>query len=120
MIFMTGDTHGEVRRFNRDSFPEQKGMTKDDYVIILGDFGLVWDYKGESRYERQWLDWLESKSFTTLFIDGNHENHDRLDSMPVEVWHGGKVHRIRPSVIHLMRGQIFDVEGLKLFAFGGA
>ncbi|MBQ9871439.1 MAG: metallophosphoesterase [Eubacterium sp.] len=120
MVYITGDTHGDVKRFNRVSFPEQRQMTKDDYVIVLGDFGVIWDYKGESRYEKHWLDWLDSKSFTTLFIDGNHENHDRLDAMSVEKWHGGKVHRIRSSVIHLMRGQIFDVEGLKLFTFGGA
>ncbi len=120
MIYLTGDTHGEVQRFSADSFPEQKEMTKDDYVIILGDFGLVWDYRGESGYEKYWLEWLEEKPFTTLFIDGNHENHDRLDAMPVEEWHGGKAHKIRPSIIHLMRGQVFDIDGVKVFAFGGA
>ena len=120
MIFITGDTHGDVRRFNNNSFYEQKEMTKDDYVIILGDFGMVWDYSGESRYEKYWLDWLDKKPFTTLFIDGNHENYDRLDAMEVEQWHGGKVHKVRPSVIHLMRGQVFDIEGLKVFTFGGA
>ena len=120
MIFITGDTHGDIRRFNNNSFYEQKEMTKDDYVIILGDFGMVWDYSGESRYEKYWLDWLDEKPFTTLFIDGNHENYDRLDAMEVEQWHGGKVHKVRPSVIHLMRGQVFDIEGLKVFTFGGA
>ena len=120
MIYLTGDTHGEVQRFSADSFPEQKEMTKDDYVIILGDFGLIWDYRGESGYEKYWLEWLEEKPFTTLFIDGNHENHDRLDAMPVEEWHGGKIHKIRPSIIHLMRGQVFDIDGVKVFAFGGA
>ena len=119
-IYITGDTHGDVRRLNTTSFYEQKEMTKDDYVIILGDFGLVWDYKGESREERNWLNWLEEKSFTTLFIDGNHENHDRIREMSVEMWNGGKVHKVRPSVIHLMRGQVFNIDGLKIFTFGGA
>ena len=119
-IYITGDTHGDVRRLNTTSFYEQKEMTKDDYVIILGDFGLVWDYKGESGEERNWLNWLEEKSFTTLFIDGNHENHDRLREMSVEMWNGGKVHKVRPSVIHLMRGQVFNIDGLKIFTFGGA
>ena len=120
MIYITGDTHGEVRRLGMDLFPEQKEMTKDDYVIILGDFGLVWEWKGESSFERYWLDWLEAKPFTTLFIDGNHENHDRLNEMPVEEWNGGMVHKVRPSVLHLMRGQVFDIDGLKIFTFGGA
>ena len=95
-------------------------MTKDDVVIILGDFGLVWDYSGENKTEKYWLDWLENKPFTTLFVDGNHDNFDRLDDYPIEKWHGGNVHFIRPSVIHLMRGQIFDIEDKSFFAFGGA
>ena len=53
MIFITGDTHGDLRRFSTDAFYEQREMTKDDYAIILGDFGMVWDYKGESKYEKE-------------------------------------------------------------------
>lgn len=119
MIYVTGDIHANPVRLSTDSFPEQKEMTKDDYVIILGDFGLVWD-KEESKEEKYWLDWLESKPFTTLFISGNHENYDRLETYPVEEWNGGNIQRIRPSVIHLMRGQVFTLQGKKFFAFGGA
>ena len=52
MIYVTGDCHGDYRRFNTAVFPEQKEMTKDDVVIILGDFGLVWDYSGENKTEK--------------------------------------------------------------------
>lgn len=114
MIYATGDTHGGwMHRLNMASFPEQKDMKKDDYVIILGDFGL-WD---DSRRERQALDWLEGRSFTTLFVDGNHENYDMLDAMPVQEWRGGKVHALRPSVLHLMRGQVFTIQDRRFFAF---
>lgn len=119
MIYFTGDTHGDFIRFSTDRFPEGRNCTKEDYVIILGDFGGVWKLKEDSA-ERYWLNWLDSKPWTTLFIDGNHENHARLDAMPVEEWHGGKTHRLRPSIIHLMRGQVFDIGGYCMFAFGGA
>lgn len=120
MIYITGDIHGDPNsRFSVKEFPEQKQMTKEDYVIICGDFGLVWD-KEESPKEKWLLDNLDSRSFTTLFIDGNHENFDRLNSYPVEKWHGGKVQKIRPSVIHLMRGEIFNINDLNFFCFGGA
>ena len=116
-IWITGDTHGNwMHRLNTNAFPEQKGMTKDDYVIICGDFGLWYDTKQE-RYN---LDWLDNKSFTTLFVDGNHECFDRLYSMSVEEWRGGNVHFTRPSVIHLMRGQVFYIDGKTFFTFGGA
>lgn len=116
MIFVTGDTHGRYNRFAIDAFPEQKQMSKSDYVIICGDFGF-WNPSKEQDY---WFDWLESKSFTTLFVDGNHEQYDILNSMPVEKWNGGNVHFIRPSVIHLMRGQLFNIDNKKIFTIGGA
>lgn len=118
MIFVTGDTHGTVdlRKLGSKWFDGSR-LTKDDYVIICGDFGLVWE---NSPSERWWLNWLERKPFTTLFVDGNHEGFALLDSLPTEIWHGGRIHRIRPSVIHLMRGELFDIDGLRFFAMGGA
>ena len=76
MIILTGDTHADFRRFNTKNFPIQRQMTKEDYVIICGDFGGIWDAGGESKEERYWLDWFESRSYTLLFVDGNHENFD--------------------------------------------
>ena len=116
MVFITGDTHGNFRRFTPDNFPEQKNLTKDDYVIICGDFGL-WHDTPEEGY---WFDWLHGKPFTTLFVDGNHENYDRLNAFPVTEWHGGQVHFVRPSIIHLMRGQVFEIDGSRFFTMGGA
>lgn len=117
MIYVTGDTHGDwMERLNRNSFPEQKEMTKEDFVLILGDFG-IWDNSKKEKYQ---FDWLDSRSFTTIFVSGNHENYDILDRLAVETWHGGKVNFIRPSVIHLMRGQIFEIANRTFFTFGGA
>ena len=56
MVFVTGDCHGNFRRFQSDCFPEQANMTKDDTVIIAGDCGGVWF--GDSR-DDETLDWLE-------------------------------------------------------------
>ena len=120
MIYITGDTHSDFSRFTEENFPIQSEMTKDDYIIICGDFGGVWTFEEESRREKEALDWLNNKNFTTLFVDGNHENYTRLYNYPIEEWKGGKVHKIRDSVLHLMRGEIFDVDNKKIFAFGGA
>ena len=119
MVFITGDTHipHDINKLNEINFPEQLTLTKADYVIICGDFGGVWDNSPE---RIECLDWLEGRNFTTLFIDGNHENFDLLNAYPVKEWNGGNAHSIRPSVIHLMRGQIFNINGKKIFTFGGA
>lgn len=95
-------------------------MTKEDCVIICGDFGGIWNYGFENQKEAEALDWLDSRPFTTLFVCGNHENFDRLYEYPVEEWHGGKVHKIRDSVLHMMRGQVFEIDDRKIFSFGGA
>ena len=117
MIYATGDCHGNFRRFQPEYFPEQAGMTKNDVVIIAGDFGGVWF--GDSR-DDETLDWLERLPFTLAFVCGNHENYDALERYPVAEWHGGKVHRVRPHVLHLMRGQIFELESYRFFTMGGA
>ncbi|MBZ9624429.1 metallophosphoesterase [Clostridium sp. FP2] len=119
MIYVTGDTHGslDLEKFTTTSFAEQKNMTKSDYVIICGDFGMVWNNKKADLY---WRQWLNEKPFTTLFVDGNHENFDLLNKFQVKEWNGGKVHFIEESVIHLMRGQVFNIEDNKFFTMGGA
>ena len=109
MIFVTGDCHGNFERFKPEYFPEQAQMTKRDIVICAGDFGGVWF--GDGRDEAA-LDWLESLPFTLAFVCGNHENYDALERYPVKDWHGGKVHRIRSHVLHLMRGQVFELEAI--------
>ena len=58
MVFVTGDCHSEFQKLSTSSFPEQKEMTKDDIVIICGDFGAVWDCNGVSNAEKYWLNWL--------------------------------------------------------------
>ena len=117
MIYITGDTHGDFSRFSEEAFPEQKNMTKDDYVIICDDFGGVWS---DDERDEETLDALAQLPFTILFVAGNHENYDALVSYPVVVWNGGKVQFIRPNVIHLMRGQVYNIEGKTFFAMGGA
>ena len=159
-LFVTGDTHGADRigfgsadgyipRFNMEGFPEQKELNKDDIVVICGDFGGVWDTNrtvfAESPKEKHDLDWLDSRSFTTVFVPGNHENYDRLtgclderllsswlyekmpegekdklrQGYPRKAWHGGIVREIRPSVLMLEPG-VFDMGGCKCLVYGGA
>ena len=121
-VYVTGDIHGDPTRLSKNSFYEQKDFfnNKDEnVVIILGDFGLVWNRDKESKQEKYWLDWLNKKPFTTVFVDGNHENHKRLSTYPIKEWHGGKVHEIRTHVLHLIRGEVFTIDETKFFALVG-
>ncbi len=119
MTFITGDIHGgiDIGKLSSRNFPIGKTLTRSDYVIICGDFGLLWDDSSEEHY---WRKWLDDKPWTTLWIDGNHENFDMLGAYPIEAWHGGRVQRITPNILHLCRGDVFAIDGRKFFAFGGA
>ncbi|MBR6801812.1 MAG: metallophosphoesterase [Eubacteriaceae bacterium] len=119
MIYITGDTHipVDISKLNTKNFPSSKDMTKEDFLIICGDFGGVWDNSKEEKY---WLKWLEQKNFTTLFIDGNHENFDMLNSFDEEELFGGKVHKVSEGIYHLIRGYVYEIDGWSFFAFGGA
>lgn len=117
MIFVTGDTHGHTDFAKLLCLIcEYPNLTKNDYVIIAGDFGAVWDKVTLDEDLKPYSD----LPFTVLFVDGNHENFELLNAYTVEIWNGGKVHKIKPDIIHLMRGQVFEIEGKTFFTFGGA
>ena len=118
MFYITGDTHNEQARIME--LYTRLGASNwgvHDYHIVCGDWGFLWKNNAD---EQQFLDDMARASFTFLFVDGNHENFDALEAYPEEIWHGGRIHRIRPNVIHLMRGQVFEIEGRTFITFGGA
>lgn len=112
-ILVTGDTHGNTKKLQNINYG---GMTKEDYLIILGDFGFIFD---ADRYERQLLDKLNELPPTILFVDGNHENFDELYTYPKETWNGGQISKIRSSIYHLHRGEVFTIGSKKFFVMGG-
>lgn len=118
-FIIAGDIHGmidigKVVHF----FDEHEGeYTSNDYLIICGDVGVC----GFSTVEETEVrNVLRSLPVTTLFIDGNHENFEHLNSYSIDMWNGGKVHFIESDIIHLMRGQVFEIDGTRFFTFGGA
>lgn len=124
MIFITGDTHGivDIHKLSASSFIHGKNMTKEDYVIILGDFALLWYPEGNEKVKQDnhWLDWLDAKPWTTLFLDGNHENHSMLYDLLIIEKFGGKVGQVRDSIFHLKRGEVYEIDYNKFFVMGGA
>lgn len=125
-IFVTGDTHGgnngDMRKLNSEKWPEGTKLTREDYLIIVGDCGLVW-YNKESKYYKEnvwWQKWITDKPWTTLFIDGNHENHDMLDKLPKVKMFEGTVGWVKDHLYHLKRGEVYNIAGKKIFCMGGA
>src|SRR6478609_4690614 len=108
MDHICGDIHGDhdIHKLNSNNFPEGREMTKKDILLQAGDFGLLWNNR-KTDDEAHWLNWLASKPWTTLFIDGNHENFVRLNALPQVEMFGGMVGVVQESVYHLLRGNVY-------------
>lgn len=113
MIYVTGDLHGDATKLNCKAI---RRLKKGDTLIVLGDFGFLWQ---DTPAERKQLKKLGKKKYQLLFLDGAHENFDLLDAFPTEDWGGGTVHRIAGNLLHLMRGQVYIIEGKRIFVMGG-
>ncbi len=123
-VFVTGDIHGwlDIGKLTPDRWPAGTKLRHSDFLVICGDFGLVWN-NPITLEEKFFIDWLDNRPWTTLFVDGNHENYDLLDTFPTKAWHGGKV-AVLPgtkNVIHLLRGQVYEMGRFgRWFCMGGA
>ncbi|MDI9590249.1 MAG: ROK family protein [Acidobacteriota bacterium] len=123
-VYVTGDIHGwlDIGKLTPERWPTGATLRRSDFLVICGDFGLVWT-DPPTLEEKFFLDWLDSRPWTTLFIDGNHENYALLDSFPTCEWRGGKVSRIPGTshIIHLLRGQVYEMGKFgRWFCMGGA
>jgi len=113
LVYITGDMHGCLERLYDK---EIRKLKSGDILIVCGDFGYIWN---GDKTEKQVIDYLATRRFVTAFVDGTHDNLDKINRCRETYWHGGMVHRIKGNLIHLMRGQIFEIEGNRYFTFGG-
>lgn len=92
-------------------------MTRDDFMIICGDFGGVWE--GGKKDARS-LDRLENLPIYHIVC----QREPRKLRPAQEIPHRGMERRKSPadsaSCNHLMRGQVFDLQGYSFFTMGGA
>ncbi len=114
MIYLISDLHGDLDCAALADYV--KLAKEDDLLIILGDLELAFRPTEENR---AFTAYFLSLPCRIAFIDGNHENFDYLETFPEEDWCGGRVHRLSPSIVHLMRGYVFDLEGSTFFTMGG-
>lgn len=113
MVYVTGDMHGDLTRLSPAAL---RPLKKGDTLLVCGDFGFVWD---GSPAEQKRLDKIGRRPYTVAFLDGRHENFDLLARYPVTEWQGGRAQVISGNLVHLLRGEIYELEGESYFVFGG-
>ncbi len=115
MIYLASDIHGHIRLEKLKKLLQSYTLTDRDYLIILGDAGIIWS-ETEHKEVQSFYDNLP---LTTLFLDGNHENFDLLETYPIVKAFGGEVRKISDKIFHLMRGEIYTIDNKTFFVFGG-
>ncbi len=113
MVYITGDMHGDRERLSSRAL---RGLRRGDTLVVCGDFGFLWD---GSDAEARFLKKLARRKYTVAFLDGRHENFDLLDRYPVTDWNSGRAQVINDHVVHLMRGEVYTIEGETYFTLGG-
>ena len=113
MIYITGDTHGDIEGFNERRLSQLK---KGDTLIIPGDFGFIWD---NSKEEIKNLKKLAKKKYDILFVEGTHENFERLKEFEEVKLHEGTARKIADNIYCLNRGELYLIEDHTIFALGG-
>ena len=63
---------------------------------------------------------LDEMGYTGRYVISDFGISINSNALPEEEWNGGHVHKVRENVIHLMRGEIFHLNGKSVYVFGGA
>lgn len=114
MIYLISDLHGRVDFCGLQEYC--RIANKEDLLIILGDIGLAFE---ESEQNRIFTETFLSIDKNIAIVDGNHDNFAYLNSFPREQWNGGVVSRLTEHIVHLRRGNIYEIDGKSFFVFGG-
>lgn len=113
-IALVGDLHGELHAAR--SAIARARRDRVDLVLQLGDFGFWPGPRGPSF--AQVVDGLLGGSGLEMwFIDGNHEHHDALLTLPIDDT-GRRL--VGTHLWHLPRGHRWQMGGLTWVAIGGA
>ena len=115
MIYITGDTHGDID-YKKLLKLKEKNLSCDDYLIICGDAGICWSPQTFQYH----LDLYNDIGCTIIFVDGNHENFTMLNQCSLVEYHGALMHQIDKRIFHVLRGEIMTIDNKTFLCVGGA
>jgi hypothetical protein len=127
-ILFSGDFHagelGELSVITKRKLIQKYGkemFSRIKYHIILGDGGFMWP--NNQKTDRFHYKVLSARLFPIFCVIGNHEPILGMTNLTeVDVGIGEKVYQINdnPFVAYLKRGEIYNIDGLKILVLGGA
>lgn len=111
-IAVAGDWHGNS--FHADRVIRDAAEQGAQAVLHVGDYGYKFAPGFMARCQRA----LEETGLVLAFVDGNHDDHDKLSALVAE--HGRTAIPMRPNIFYLPRGYRWIWSGVSFLALGGA
>lgn len=116
IIAIAGDWHGNTSHAIQSvKYAFQRGAT---VVVHVGDFGFWTAGPAADKYLFKLDQYLLLRGLKLFWVDGNHEDHNRLNALPVDPETG--LRQITPSIFHIPRGFRWEWHGKVWMGVGGA
>lgn len=118
-LYITGDIHRttDISKLLSENFKISRSLTKDDILVVLGDWGAIW--YGDER-DNQILNWWEEQPWTTFVVLGNHCNYDAIEKLPIVEKFGSPARKVSNSVYIALSGNIYTLCGKRCLTINGA
>ena len=131
-LYICGDTHGhiDIEKLAPIGFKAGQTLSKKDFLLIAGDAGIFWEPL-KNRTSKD-IDWWDNCPWSTLWVDGNHENFEILEKhiqensiefiagvTPLALTKYLTHTPVGKTIYHLRRGGIYDINGKVIFVMGG-
>lgn len=119
-FLIAGDWHGQVSQARLvTELASELGIK---HIYHVGDFG--WMYNKSPESFRSLPSILQDYDVTISFIDGNHENHEYLQSLIPSTERDEKGHIVVPNtygtIRYIQRGSRWEDQGVTFAGLGGA
>ena len=118
-IYVIGDIHGDYKIIDARFGELQNSSSKHDVLFVAGDAGFINSYENEESKSFR-IKHLNSLPFIIIVVLGNHENYDIIESLETTTIFNGECYKEEGvDVYYAKNGQIFDIDGTKIFTFNG-
>jgi predicted phosphodiesterase len=112
---LLGDTHGKTAELKGPLRRAKKDGV--EAIVQVGDFGFIW--RDDNRLDRVVNFRSQIYEVPIYFLDGNHEDHDRMEEMNA-THDAERFVEVANNIFYLPRGFAWEWDGVRFMSVGGA
>ena len=119
-IYVIGDLHGDFDLIDAKlNIGVSLNDEEKDVLFVAGDAGFINSYETKESINKR-KQHLNNTPFIIIVVLGNHENYDVIQNLPeIEIFNGKCYKEDGVDVYYAKNGQIFEIDGKKIFTYNG-